>query len=160
MNRWLKTNITANGWPAAYTAGFDINFEYPDIPLRFPSISITHLGGESEIAGMGNIVRGAAGTTGYIQHQLTEISVWASGQADAPWVRDLWQLRDMVVRLIQRATSLALLNVYGSTANPTTVGIIRFGPGIRVEDAAAPLEPSPNIHRLRLLTRWYYQSEE
>ena len=92
------------------------------------------------------------------QHQLTDINVWASGQANAPWVRDLWQIRDMAARLILGSPGFDLNNVYGSTASATAVGYCRFGPGNRLEDAATPLEPSPNIHRHRLIVHWYYKT--
>lgn len=156
FNRWFQTNLTASGWPAAYAGGFGVNFEYPDVPLTFPSVSVTHLGGEAE--NVGNHMGGPTPLTGYRQHQLTDVNVWASGQANAPWVRDLWQIRDMVARLVLGSTGFGLLNVYGSTANPTAVGICRFGPGNRLEDAATPLEPSPNIHRHRLVVYWYYKT--
>ncbi len=154
-NRWFRLNISANNWPAAYTGGVQVNFEYPDIPLTFPSISVTHLGGQSIFQ---RHVGGLTPVTGYRQHEITDISVWASGQANAPWVRDLWQLRDVVTRLIQSSTGLDLLNIYSSTASPSSVGLIRWEQD-RVEDAAAPLEASPNIHRVRLLARWFYLSK-
>ena len=159
FNRWFFVNLSASGWPAAYPSGFSVNFEYPDVPLSFPSVSVTHLGGEVEVIAQGNHVGGPTPLTGYRQHQLTDVNIWASGQPNNPWVRDLWQLRDMVANLVQRATGFSLLNVYGSTANPTSVGLCRFGPGNSLEDVATPLEPSPNIHRQRMLVRWYYISK-
>jgi hypothetical protein len=156
FNRWLRVNITANGWPAAHPAGFGITFEHPDVPLPFPSFSVHHLGEFDGQRFQGDRVR--SGLTGSYRYALTEVSCWASGDASAAWSRDLWQMSDMVTYLCQSARSIPLLNVYGSTANPTSIGIMRLGPGTDViAQVEAPMEPSPNVHRARHLIRWWYQ---
>ena len=153
FNRWLQQNISANNWPASITAGFNVNFEYPDVPLSFPSVAVTHLGGEA-VRSEGHVVGGYL--TGLYQHQLTDVSIWASGSPGQPWIRQLLEIRDMMGFLLVSAKSIPLLNLYTSTAAPSSIGIIRFGPGPPLEDVAAPLEPSPNIHRQRMLVRWFY----
>lgn len=158
FNRWFRVNVTANGWPTAYhPAGFDVNFEYPDVPLRFPSISVTHMGGAAEMVAQGHHLGGPTPLSGQRQHELTDISIWASGQANSPWVRDLMQSRDLVAHLFTNTLSFDLLNVYATTAvaDLTAIGIARIDSW---GDAPAPLEASPNIHRQRMLVRWSYMS--
>ncbi len=158
FNRWFLVNVTANGWPTGYhPAGFNINFDYPDVPLQFPSISVTHMGGAAEVVAQGHHIGGPVHVTGQRQHQLSDISIWASGQPNAPWVRDLWQGRDLVGYLLTSGLAFDLLNVYATTAiaDLTGIGIARINGW---EDVAAPLEPSPNIHRQRMLVRWSYMS--
>lgn len=163
FNRWLRLNVTANGWPAAATFGgftaFSVAFDYPDVPLEFPSIAVSHLGGVTQPFGQLH-VGGPTGVTGYRQHMLTDVSIWASGQGNNPWQSQLRQMGDMVRRLVGRATAFPLLNIYGATANPTGIGICRFGPNDRIRDADAPMELSPNVHRSRLLVSWYYLASE
>jgi hypothetical protein len=61
----------------------------------------------------------------------------------------------MVGYLLTSARSIPLLNVYGTTGSPTAIGIMRLGIP-PYDDAVAPLDPSPNIHRQRMVVRWYY----
>jgi len=153
FNRWLRTNITANGWPS--WGQFGVNFDYPDVPLEFPSIAVTHLGEFDGQRFQGDRVRG--GATGSYRYGLAEVSCWASGQANDPWVRNLRQMGDMVNYLFHSARSIPLLNIYGSTGNPTSIGILRLGPGEDViSQVEAPRELSPNVHRARHLIRYYY----
>lgn len=158
FNRWFLLNVTANGWPTAYhPGGFNVNFDFPDVPLRFPSISVTHMGGAAEHIAQGDHLGGPTHLSGQRQHQISDISLWASGQANDPWVRDLWQCRDLVAYLLTSARVFDLLNIYATTAvgSLTAIGIGRIDSW---EDAGAPLEPTPNIHRQRIIARWSYLS--
>ena len=159
FNRWFRVNYSAAGWPAAYTAGgIPVNFEYPDVPLTFPSFSVTHLG---EIDGQRFQGDRMNGGTGSYRYAITEVSCWASGDASGAWSRDLWQMHDMAAYLFQSARSIPLLNVYATTAtaNLTAIGVLRLGPDSVYEDVEAPMEPSRNVHRLRMLAHWFYRAQ-
>lgn len=158
FNRWFQTQLTANGWPTAYhPGGFGINFDYPDVPLSFPSIAVTHMGGAAEMIAQGNHVGGPTHLTGYRQHQLSDVSIWASGNANSPAVRDMWQGRDLAAHLFTRSLYFDLLNIYATTAagDLTAIGIARINSW---EDSPTLPELSPNIHRQRMIVRWSFMS--
>ncbi len=158
FNRFFRVNVTANGWPTAFhPGGFDINFDYPDIPLQFPSISVTHMGGAAEMVAQGHHLGGPIPLSGQRQHELTDISIWASGQANSSRVRDMMQARDLVAYLLTSALTFDLLNVYATTAvgDLTAIGIAKIDSW---NDAAARLEQATNIRRQRMIVRWSYMS--
>lgn len=148
FNDYFASHITANGLPAWMPSAV-VNFEYPDQPLTYPSWSVTHLGSQvTEVAEGRNLDNGFRGSR---RDGLVEIDCWlsfqaASGQADL----QIRTMRDMAMRVFAGGPSINILDVYGTTANPTANGtIIRTSPA---EDAGRIPDPAnPDVVRRRLV---------
>ena len=152
FNDYFRKQVTANGLPAFMPSSV-VNTDWPQKPLTFPSFSVIHLGAEPrEVAQGRNLDPGWRGAE---RIGLAEISVWESyARASGNHAANLRILRDMAARVFVTGAGINILDIYGTTASPTSNGtIIRAGP---VRDAPAPPDPNPDVMRLRLLVeyRW------
>ncbi len=150
FNDFFEKQVTAKGLPAWMTSAI-VNFDYPQIPLIFPSFSVTHLGhAPREVAQGRNLDEGWRGAE---QVGLAEISCWESyARASGLHVRNLQQMRDMAARVFATGAGISILDVYGSTASPTSNGtIIRADPA---QAAPAAADPNPDVLRMRLLVKY------
>jgi len=151
FNDFFATQLTAKGIPSWMSSAV-INYDYPQQPLTFPSFSVTHLGGVPREVAQGRTLD--PGWRGAEQNALAEISCWESQQrASGNHNLNIKQMRDMAARVFATGAVIAILDVYGSTANPTGNGtIIRAKP---VRDAQAPTgDMNPDIVRRRMLVEY------
>ncbi len=159
FDKFFQDNITAFGLPSWIT-GVNTYFSFPDQGLTaFPSFSITHMAKvQSEIA-QGRIVRGTPMQSGVRNDGLADISCWVStrfsgGGYNNSAVLQLRSMRDMVMNVMHSASGIPIRNVYGSTANPTSLSaLIRIR---NVEEVPTPTDPDPSIRRSRILVGYYY----
>ena len=153
FNDFFATQITAKGLPGFMPSAV-INFDFPQSPLTFPSFNVTHLGAEAGIPTQGYHLDD--GWRGIERIGLAEINVWESYSraAGAHW-RNVRIMRDMAARVFATGAAVAILDVYGTTGNPTGNGtILRAMP---VTDSPLPNEPNPDIIRARMICeyRWF-----
>lgn len=152
FNNFFKTYLTAQGIPAWLPSAV-VNFDYPNRPLTFPSWSVTHLGASPVEIAEGRILD--PGWRGAMQIGVAQIDCWESQQrASGQDYMHIRQMRDMAARVFATGAAISILDIYGSTANPTANGtIIRASP---VSDTLIPTDPNPDIVRRRLTVtyRW------
>src|SRR3990167_934498 len=127
FDNFFATQLTAAGLPAWMPSAV-VNYDYPQQPLTYPSFSVTHLGSEPrEIAQGRNLDPGWKGVE---RIGLADVRAWESvRRANGAHGRNLNQMRDMISRVFATGAAFQILDVYGSTANPTGNGtIVRVGP--------------------------------
>lgn len=150
FNHFFETQLTAKGLPAWMPSAV-LNYDFPQQPLTFPSFSVTHLGAEpvQEFQGR-NLDPGWKGSE---QMGVAEISCWESyARASGSHAYNLRIMRDMAARVFATGVSFAILDVYGTTVNPTGNGTIgRAGPA---SHAGTPPDPNPDVQRVRLLVQY------
>lgn len=150
FNNFFATQLTAQGLPGWMPSAV-VNYDYPNRPLTYPSWSVTHLGAlPVEVAQGRHLDEGWRGAR---QNGLVEVNCWESEQrASGQAYLHIRQMRDMAARVFATGAAIAILDIYGSTANPTGNGtIIRAMP---VEDGVMPTDPNPDVIRRRLLVRY------
>ena len=148
FNKYLQDNLGASlpSWMDA----LKLNFDYPREPLTFPSFSVTHFGAEEERVAGSDVVD--PGYYGVRIRQVSEVSCWADANADPAWQGHLWQMRDMVWKVLRTAKItgiMALLDVYAGTESPAeSGGILRIE---RIADQDTTPEANLNVKRLRII---------
>lgn len=152
FNYFVKTFISANGWPSGPISA-SAYFDWPTQNLTFPCVTVVHLGGRREDVAQGRIIDGANRTSAYRQRRMTEVSCWVDSQRNVNWVRDLRQLRDTVELMFNQNFAVQLYDIYSGTANPPTAGLLRIK---GVSEAPAALDENPAIKRIRMLVNWEY----
>ena len=147
FNNHFVTQLTGAGLPAWMPSAVT-NFEYPALPLTFPSFSVTHLTTEAESVAEGQNLD--PGYKGYRRRGLAEVSVWESVQrAAGAHVRNVQQMRDMAARLFATGSNIGILDLYAGTANPSGLTArLWCGP---VRDAPVGPDPNPDVIRRRML---------
>ena len=152
FNNHFATWLTAQGIPTWLSSAV-VNYDYPNKPLTFPSWSVTHLGASPVEVAEGRHLD--PGWRGAMQIGVAQIDCWESEQrASGQSYLHIRQMRDMAARVYATGAAIAILDIYGSTANPTANGtIIRANPA---GDAPIPIDPNPDIVRRRLTVtyRW------
>lgn len=152
INDFFATQVTAKGLPAFMPSAV-VNFDFPQAPLTFPSFSVNHLGTELAEAYQGYNLDG--GWRGQMRLGIAEINVWESySRASGQHQRNLQIMRDMAARVFATGAAIAVLDVYGTTANPTGNGtIVRCEP---VTDSPGTQDPNPDVLRMRMTVnyRW------
>lgn len=152
FNQHFAAQLTGKGLPDWMPSAV-VNYDYPQQPLTFPSWSVAHLGSQ-----IGNLTQGRhldPGWRGVERVGLAEISCWESySRAGGAHTRNLRVMRDMAARVFATGASFAILDVHGTTANPTGNGTI--GRAGAVQDAPTVPDLNPDVQRLRLLVeyRW------
>lgn len=146
FNNFFATQLTAAGLPAWLPSAV-VAYDYPQQPLTFPSWSVTHLGAEPAQTTQGQSLD--PGWRGVQQMGLAEISCWESYQrASGAQGQHLRQMRDMAARVFATGATFQILDVYGTTTNPTGNGtLVRVQP---VREVPAAADPNPDIGRVRL----------
>lgn len=151
LNKFIKDNLNTT-LPSWKTGAFTIYYDWPDAPAATPCFTVTHLGGFETVRTQGNSLGGT--TRGQEVRRIAEVSCWVDSQDNDNWVRDLTQMRDMVVKLFSQTREVMVYDLYGGTSNPSTTGsMIRI---VGVEDVDVPPDPNPNIRRRRLLVSYDY----
>jgi len=147
FNNYFITQLTGAGLPAWMPSAVT-NFEYPALPLTFPSFSVTHLSTDPEPIAQGQNLD--PGYRGYRRRGLVEISVWESVQrAGGAHIRNVQQMRDMAARPFATGANVIILDLYAGTANPSGLTArLACGP---VRDAPTPQDQNPDILRRRML---------
>lgn len=152
FNDFFTTQLTAKGLPA-WLASAQVMHDWPQEPLPLPVWSVVHLGSEPvEVAQGRNLDPGWRGAQ---RVGLAEIDCWlsyASAQPNGPGY--LRQMRDMAARVFATGASFPILDLYGTTGNPTGNGtIVRVDP---VRGVPAPADTNADVMRARLLVtyRW------
>src|SRR3990167_7128440 len=137
LNDYFLKQGTAQGLPA-FVPRAVANFDYPQQPLTFPTWSLMHLGHDPREVAQGRQLD--PGWKGVEQVGLAEIDCWESYQrASGQQRRNLTILRDMAARVFATGAAIPILDVYGSTAAPTSNGtLIRVRP---VRESPAPPDP-------------------
>ena len=150
FNNYVSIQITGAGLPAFMPSAV-VNFEYPTLPLTFPSFSVTHLSTDGESISEGQNLDG--GYRGYRRRGLAEISVWESVQrSSGAQIRNVQQMRDMVTRIFATGAAFAILDLYAGTASPAgTTAVVRCGPS---RDAPGVQDQNPDITRRRVLVSY------
>lgn len=152
FNNFFEAQLTAKGLPA-WLGSAQVMWDFPQEPLPLPSWSVVHLGSEPvEVAQGRNLDPGWKGVQ---RVGLAEISCWLgffSAQGSA-WAY-LRQMRDMAARVFATGASFPILDVYGTTVNPTGNGtIVRAAPA---RETPVGQDPNADVMRSRLLVeyRW------
>ena len=150
FNDFFNTQLTAKGVPAWLPSAV-VNYDYPQQPLSYPSWSITHLGSEPREVAQGRHLD--PGWRGVEQIGLAEIRCWDSLQAaSGQHGLRLRTMRDMAARVFATGAAVPILDVYGSTAAPTSNGtILRAGP---VREAPPGMEFNPDVTAVRLIVEY------
>ena len=152
FNDFFERQLTAKGLPA-FLASAVVNYDYPEQPLTFPTFSITHLPSQPREVAQGRQLD--PGFRGAEQVALADIRAWVSRQAaSGQHAGQLRILRDMAARVFATGAAISVLDVYGSTANPTGNGtIVRASPA---REAPLTPDPNPDVAAARLLVeyRW------
>ena|SRR3990167_11487541 len=147
FNSYFQDRLTALGLPDWMPSAV-IHFDYPRRPLTFPSFSVTHLDATPVEVAQGRHLD--PGWRGAKRVGTIEINVWESEErASGAHDRNAQQMADMVARVFATGAVVPILDVYGSTASPTSNGTIaRARPATLAPFAA---DPNPDVVRLRLL---------
>lgn len=147
INKFILDNITAQGLPT-WMASSVVNFDYPDTPLTYPSFSVTHLAQIGTAIAQGNQLD--PGFKGRRKDGIVEVNCWESKERGHPGHNQhVKQMADMVSRVFATGASTQILDVYGSTANPTSNGtLVRMG---GAEPVTTPRDPNPDVLRIRIL---------
>src|SRR3990167_5850424 len=104
FNNHFVTQLTGAGLPAWMPSAVT-NFEYPALPLTYPSFSVTHLSTDPEPIAQGQNLD--PGYRGYRRRGLAEISVWESVQtAGATHARNGQQMRNVAPPLFATGTNI------------------------------------------------------
>lgn len=152
FDNFFRVQLTAAGLPDWLPSAV-VNYDFPQQPLTFPSWSVTHLGPEPrEIAQGRNLDPGWKGVE---QIGLADVRCWESvRRANGAHGRNLRQMRDMAARVFATGAAIPILDVYGTTANPTGNGtIIRANPAREVQLGT---DPNPDVTAVRLLVEYRY----
>lgn len=151
LNKFIKDNLNAT-LPTWHNTAFTIYYDWPDAPASPPCFTVAHLGGFEVTRTQGNSLGGTS--RGQQMRRVVEISCWVDSQDNDSWVRDLTQMRDMVMKMFSVTREVMVYDLYSSTTSPTTTGyMIRI---VGVEDVDVPPDPNPNIRRRRLLVSYDY----
>ena len=150
FNDFFDKQLTAKGLPSWMTSAV-VNFDMPQQPLTFPSFSVTHLGTETREMAQGRALDD--GWRGAEQIGLAEISCWESyARASGLHVRNLRQMRDMAARVFATGAGINILDIYGTTASPTSNGtLLRAGPA---RETPVTPDPNPDVARARLVVQY------
>lgn len=153
FNTFFNTQLTGKGLPAFMPSAV-VNANWPQQPLTYPSFSIVHMGSEAVEPTEGRHLD--PGFQGQKRMGLAEISCWESYQrASGNHVANMLIMRDMAARVFATGAYMPILDVYGTTVNPTGNGtIIRANP---VNEVVVEQDPNPDVLRKRLLVQysWY-----
>lgn len=152
FDQFFRVQLTAAGLPDWLPSAV-VNYDFPQKALTFPSWSVTHLGTvPREIAQGRNLDPGWKGVE---QIGLADIRCWESvRRAQGAQGRNLRQMRDMASRIFATGAAIPVLDVYGSTANPTGNGtIIRISP---LREVGLGPDPNPDITSVRLMAEYRY----
>ena len=150
FNDFFIKQITAKGLPAFIPSSV-VNTDYPVVPLTYPSFSIIHLGSTpQQIAEGQNLDDGWRGVR---QNGLAEIDCWESYQrASGNHIYNIRIMRDMAARVFATGAAIPILDVYGSTAAPTSNGtIIR---AMAAQSFPVAPDPNPDVVRARLVVEY------
>lgn len=151
FDKWFQDNITAT--KPAWMTTCPVNFDYPRIPLVYPSFSVTHFESSETRIGSSDIVDFYSGVQykGVQKTHVLEISAWVTRE-NQNWRRDLRQMGDMIQSLLRQTRAVAINNIYGDLA--ATGAIIRI---IEVRQAqVAPDQANANVERSRFVVTLHW----
>jgi hypothetical protein len=150
INKWFSDNIGTSkpSWMTSAT----VNFDYPRIPLVYPSFSVTHFGGADFSVAEGDYVETASGTRyrGVKRLSTCEVSCWVTRLDNPNWQRDVRQMADMVSKLLHGTRSIPMVDAYASLAALGTI--------VRVTNVertnVAPDQGNANVERARFVVTY------
>ena len=150
FNQFFRVQLTAAGLPAWLSSAV-VNYDFPQQPLTFPSFSVTHLGSDPREVAQGRHLD--PGWKGVEQIGLADVRCWESVRgASGAHGRNLAQMRDMIARVFATGAATPILDVYGTTANPTGNGtIVRMGPAREVGQGP---DPNADITSRRFIVQY------
>lgn len=152
FNNFFQTQLTAAGVPSFMPSAV-VNYEHPNQPLTYPSFSVTHMSTINQEVAEGRHLDG--GFKGARKIGLADVSCWvdyqqSSGQGN----RNLRQMGDMISRVFATGAAFQILDVYGTTANPTGNGtLVRCEPA-EESDVAPDLNPAIIRKRFVIQYNW------
>ena len=157
VNRWIDTNLTAQGIPA-WMPSARVLFNYPETRLisghSGHAFTVSHLGSETIESYQGRNVDNRLGVT---KAGIVEVNVWVSKSAAGGRVMQ-WskQAGDMVSYLFTSGRETEIVDAYGSVSSPTGVGaIVRFHTPEQA-GVSNPDPDNPDLIRRRYLLRYQW----
>lgn len=151
INSFLKNNLGTNvpsfmTWSYGATPPRTLNFDYPDIPLTFPSFSVTHLSSVERDTFQGDRADGS--NRGIWREGQFEVDCWVSSDNNPSWPSHLRTMRDMVFKLFEQNRSIALSDY---ATPPSPVALKALARIVRMEEQHIEEDPSPQVKRIRIL---------
>lgn len=144
LNKFILNNLGSSlpTWMTSLT----LNFDYPNIPLTFPSFSVTYFPTREIQRFEGDRAEGS--NKGVTKKGIVEINGWIDSTSSQDYQMRLRQMKDMIEKLFRQNPAISILDIYSSTSNPQATGYI-----LRITDInelQVNQDPNPAVKRVRM----------